>query len=111
MPWSAILAVLLQTILPLLVEWLQKWLESRMKVAAERLPAVSSYPSNERAVAALFDEVIASVPRRAMGRRLLLKMLKNKAVARADEVVAGTFELDADEIDEMRDVGAIAESE
>lgn len=99
MAWAAIISALLSIFGPLLLDWLKKWLDSRMVEAAARLPAAETFGSPELARAALFDEVIADLPRFAFGRRALLRRMKATA---AD----GT--MTADEAAEMKGLAELA---
>lgn len=80
MGWSAIILALIQLFGPAIMAWLKAWLEGRMNKAAANLPAPESFGSPELARAALFDEVIADLPRFAFVRRAMLRRMKAESV-------------------------------
>lgn len=80
MGWSALIMMLIQVLGPILVEWLRKWLDSRLARAAEKLPAMSSYASEHAARNALFDQAIADLPHLAYARRALLRRMKDASI-------------------------------
>lgn len=81
MGWSALIMMLIQVLGPILIEWLRKWLDNRMQLAAEQLPAFESYPTEHDAREALFAKAVADLPRRAFARRALLRRLQSTAAA------------------------------
>lgn len=101
MGWAAIIAVILEIFGPLLAEWLQKWLDSLLNKAASRLPAASSFATEDMARGALFDEAIRSLPRFAFARRAMLRRMK----------ASGLGSLTVNEEAEFRDLSAAAENE
>lgn len=88
MTFAAIIAALISVFGPMLLAWIQKWLESRANKAAARLPAVGSFASEHDARNALFDAMIEDLPRAAFARRSLLRRLKG-AAARAGVTSTG----------------------
>ena len=111
MTWATIIAALLKTFGPLLSEWLQKWLEGRLKAAAEGLPAdgLGDYP--QQRLGLLFDRALADTPRRAFGRRALLRRLKAASVPRADLLARGGATIGVEEAEDIRDLAAVADGE
>lgn len=80
MGWSAVILFLIELFGPALVEWLLRWLDNRLVMAATLLPSPTSYPTEADARAALFDQAIDSLPRFAFARRTLLRVLRDIAV-------------------------------
>ena len=78
---GAIIAALISVLGPMFVEWLRKWIESRLHKAAEKLPPVESFASEHEARDALFDAALKDLPKYAKGRRALLKRMKSAASA------------------------------
>jgi hypothetical protein len=112
MGWGAIITALLAVFGPLIAEWLRKWIDDRLRVAASQLPAPATFTTTGATVAALFDEAIALTPRRAVLRRSLLRVMRTKAVPKADSVLTGNFSLDAsDELEVSELATGAAENE
>lgn len=76
MSWVAIIAAILQVIGPILVEWLRKWLESRLHRAAESLGDMTAFSSEHEARDKMFDAAIKALPKRALARREFLRRCK-----------------------------------
>jgi hypothetical protein len=99
MGWAAIIAAIIELFGPMLKEWLQKWLESRLKKAAERIN-VADFGTDERAAkVALLNVAIADTPRFMFARRLLLRQMR-------DGVERGTVDVNA-----LKDAVALADNE
>ncbi len=81
MEWVAIIAALMQVFGPILAEWLKKCMEERMEEAAKNLPVASSFASEADAADALFDEMIAGLPRFAFIRRAAFRRMKQAAIS------------------------------
>lgn len=111
MGWSAIIAALIQTFLPMLLEWLQKWLDSRLSRAAEKLPAFASYGSEHDARDALFDQAITDLPRFAYARRALLTRLKAAARAAGVTCAGAANPLAESDAEEIAALAGAADSE
>jgi hypothetical protein len=78
----ALVAALISVFGPAFLAWVRKLLNK----TAKSLPAPESYPTPHAATAALFDAAIEAVPARKFGRRILLRVLRRVAVARAPEL-------------------------
>lgn len=104
---AAVIAALIEVLGPLMVEWLKKWLEGKLRAAAGAVD-FEGKPAAET-VGALFDEAIRQTPRFALPRRVLLRRLKAAAVRGAPQVMAGAFALTATEADEIKDVAALVQ--
>jgi hypothetical protein len=99
MGWAAIIAAIIELFGPLLKEWLQKWLESRLKKAAERIN-VADFGDDERmAKMALLTRAIEDTPRYMFARRLLLRQMR-------DSVERGSIDVNA-----LKDAVALADNE
>lgn len=107
--WAPIIAAIIQALIPFLTEWLQKWIANRLHDAANGLPPVAGFPTNDRAVTALFDRAINRT--RGPARRALLRWVKAKAVAQADALATGTFVIPYADEEEISDLGVSAENE
>jgi dihydrodipicolinate synthase/N-acetylneuraminate lyase len=111
MGWSVLIAALVEVLGPLVADWLKSCGEDRAKRAAERLPAFESFASEDAARDALFDEVIADLPRLAFARRGLLRRLKATA-AKAGVTSAGAARpLDPEDAADLADLAAAADQE
>lgn len=108
MSWAAIIAAILQVLGPILVEWLRKWLDTRLARAAEKL-GDTVYASEHEARDAMFDQAIADLPHHAHRRRRLLKRMKDAAAA-AGVTSAGGILAEADAI-ELSELAAAAAEE
>lgn len=84
MGWSAIIAVIIQTLGPVLMEWLKKWLESRLQKAAGKLGEGAGFLSESAQQGALFDQAIDDLPRFALVRRMFLRSCRQAAVNAAE---------------------------
>jgi hypothetical protein len=99
MGWAAIIAAIIELFGPMLKEWLQKWLESRLKKAAERVN-VADFGTDERAAkVALLTQAIEDTPRWMPARRMLLRRMK------AD------VERGAIDVADLKDAVALADNE
>lgn len=57
---AAIILAIVQLFGPIVAKWIQDWLESRLKRAAEQLPPATAFASDGAAASALFDKAIAN---------------------------------------------------
>lgn len=94
---SAIIAQLIAIFGPLLVEALKKWLESLLNRAANNVPKNAN-------AATLLNAAIDLTPRVRVGRRALLRLIRDKS---HDAIAAG--ELNAADKKEIRLLAAAAE--
>lgn len=108
MSWTLIIGLIV-ALLPYLISWLQKLFAK----TAKSLPEPDTFATPEAATVALFDAAIQELPKRKYGRRMLLRVLKRIAVARAPEVFATArgetvtaTPLTADEAAELADASA-----
>ncbi len=113
MTWAALIAALIEVFGPILVEWLKRWLEDRLKTAATHLPEPTSFAHHSAPPAALFDKAISLLPPLAFARRTLLRRLRASAVKRADALMSGqaVAVLTADERAELREAAGAAGNE
>jgi len=111
MTWATLIAAILKTFSPLLSEWLQKWLEGRLRAAAEGLPAEGLAEHPQQRLGLLWDRAIADTPRRAFGRRALLRRLKGASVGRAELIARGGVGISPEEAEDIRDLAAVADGE
>lgn len=102
MGWATILLAILQLVGPYIMEWIKKWLESRLTEAASTLPPFTTFGSSASAHDALFDAAIAGTPRRAFARRGLLRWLKKKGPVTA---------LAPEDVEELRDLAGCCDNE
>jgi hypothetical protein len=78
--WGPLIIAVLQFLAPLLLDWLKKWLDGRFKSAAAAMPPADTYPDEHAARNALFDEVLARLPRHAKLRRKLVERARGACV-------------------------------
>ena len=113
MSWAVIINMLIELFGPILVEWLKKWLDDRLKTAAAHLPDPHTFASPMAGTTALFDKAIASLPLLAFSRRTLLRRLRSASVARSEMIFSGThpMALSAEEQAEISDAAGAARNE
>lgn len=107
MGWELLLAQLLSVLIPMLVAWIQKWIEGRLKKASERLPAVHTYASEADAAVAVFDAAIEDLPRWAFLKRALLRRAKAACVKNGKVMT----EASAEDAVELRDLANALDNE
>jgi hypothetical protein len=111
MTWATIIAAIMATFGPMLAEWLKRWLEDKLKSAAALIPAPSAVGSAKSGMHAIYEAAYNDTPRRAFGRRALLRVLRRLSVDRAEELVRGSVTLAPDDVDELRDVAGAADGD
>lgn len=99
---SAIIAALLAAFGPMLADLLLNWLKSIFSKAEKNLKG-HTFSSSARASVALVDEAIRITPKAAVGKRLLLRFIRNHAAT-----VAQGFPLPASAADEIKDAAQLA---
>lgn len=110
MGWAALITMLIQVFGPILIEWLKKWLESRLSAAAEKLPAFATYGSEHEARDAMFNQAIADLPRLAFARRAMLRRMK-AAAATAGVTSTDPGRVSSDDLVELVDLAGAANDE
>lgn len=98
MGWAAIITLILQTFGPLLVEWLKKWLEDRLKKASTMVAAPESFGDDTDRQEVLLRAVLQDTPRRMVLRRV---MLRNMIAALKDPVA----------MEDVREIAAMTAAE
>ena len=78
MGWAAIIAAVIELFGPLIAEWLRKWLDQKLVMAATLLPSPGGNEAEAREM--LFDAALDSLPRFAFARRTFLRTLRGIAV-------------------------------
>ncbi|VTT96592.1 unnamed protein product [Gemmataceae bacterium] len=101
---SALITALLAFFGPILAELIKKWLAT----AADRLPAAETFASEDQARDALFDQAIADLPKRARGRRALLRRLKGVAAASGVTSAGPARPVSAADAEELADLFELA---
>ncbi len=99
---SAFIAALLAVLGPLIGELLMNWLKSIFNKAAKRLEG-RSFGSPAAQAVALCDEAIAICPKAAVGKRVLLRFIRNHAAS-----IANGFPLTSEALGEIGDAAKIA---
>lgn len=99
---TAIIAALIAAFGPMLSELLTKWLASIFNKAAKNLASLS-FGTQAEASIALVDEAIRLTPKAAVGKRLLLRFIRNHAAS-----VANGFPLPEHAADEIADAAKLA---
>lgn len=79
MSWAPLIIAILQFFGPILVDWLRNWLENRFHNAAGKLPGLGIYNSEDDAREALFASVLHDLPRHAIARRTMVRMMQRIA--------------------------------
>jgi len=75
--WVPVILALIELFGPVLVEWIKKWLESRLTTAGTHLPPPETFATPQLAQLALLEQAMRSLPYRAFARRALLRLLKS----------------------------------
>lgn len=95
MPWSAIILAIIQIFGPYIMEWLKKWLESKLNKAS----------TNATDIANMFDIAIKDLPRVAVMRRLFLRSVKTICLNHETDILSGTpVNLSQEEISLLSDI-------
>lgn len=103
MSWITIVAAIIQIFGPYLSDLFKKLMDKWFNKAQTNLAGIdpSTLPPEE-AVGKLFDEVENNLPRVAVARRLMLKIMKRISLKHAAKITTGeVVALDAQDMDEL----------
>lgn len=104
----AIIAAILAALVPVLLEWVRKWIESRLLKAAEGMPELSMFTSEDEARDAMFDRAIKALPKRAVARRALLRKVKEIAAKSGITSRGPTRPVLASDLEELAGLAGLA---